>query len=109
MFSLRLPLSTAIEALDFLYLSYRPPYPINVLIAPSSLTKYNRLFSFLLRMLRLDAVVCRLYRLIHQRSSTTAVTQEAHEGDALLRKFRFEAHQFSIALYGYVVDVAIGS
>ncbi|RUS35131.1 Spc98 family-domain-containing protein [Jimgerdemannia flammicorona] len=98
----------AVEALDFLYLSYRPPHPVNTIITPSSLDKYNRLFTFLLHILRVEAVVRRLYRLIHERLPVNA-TIEQIEGDHLLRRFRFEAHQFVKALYGYVFDVAIGS
>lgn len=98
----------AVEALDFLYLSYRPPHPVNTIITPSSLNKYNRLFTFLLHILRVEAVVRRLYRLIHERLPVNA-TAEQIEGNHFLRRFRFEAHQFVKAIYGYIFDVAIGS
>jgi hypothetical protein len=42
----------AIEALDFLYMDYKPPRPLEVLISPEILSKYQRMFEFILRLLR---------------------------------------------------------
>ncbi|CAG8593645.1 4253_t:CDS:10, partial [Ambispora gerdemannii] len=102
----------ALEALDFLYLDYKPPYPINVVITPNSLTKYNSLFTFLLRVLRLDTVVHHIYRLSHHRYSL--IDEKNDKSDTLaqkklLHRFRFEAQQFMVALHGYVFDSAIAS
>ncbi|KAJ3501424.1 hypothetical protein NMY22_g18931 [Coprinellus aureogranulatus] len=44
------PLS--IEALDFLYIDYKPPRPMDVLISPHILSKYQRVFAFILRIFR---------------------------------------------------------
>src|SRR6266542_4263947 len=98
----------ALEALDFLYLDYKPPYPINVIISPNSLSKYNRLFTFLLRVLRMGTVIRHVYRLAHERYLYDD-DDEAAEHSLLVQKFRFEAQQFIIALHGYVFDVAISS
>lgn len=40
------------RALDFLYLDYKPPHPLGVLFTPEVLSKYHRIFNFLLRLLR---------------------------------------------------------
>lgn len=40
------------RALDFLYIDYKPPQPLNVLITPEILSKYQRIFAFLLRLTR---------------------------------------------------------
>jgi hypothetical protein len=40
------------RALDFLFIDYKPPHPLNVLITPIILSKYQRLFAFILRMMR---------------------------------------------------------
>lgn len=40
------------EALDFLYMDYKPPRPMEILISPEILSKYQRLFAFILRLLR---------------------------------------------------------
>jgi len=40
------------RALDFLYMDYRAPRPLEVLITPDILSKYQRMFAFLLRLMR---------------------------------------------------------
>ncbi|CAG8516179.1 9017_t:CDS:10 [Ambispora leptoticha] len=112
MFGIQSDEEYSLEALDFLYLDYKPPYPINVVITPNSLTKYKNLFTFLLRVLRLDTVVHHIYRLSHSRYSL--MDEKNDKGDTLAQKkllhiFRFEAQQFMIALHGYVFDNAIAS
>ncbi|CAB5214383.1 unnamed protein product [Rhizophagus irregularis] len=98
----------ALEALDFLYLDFKPPYPINVIITPSSISKYNRLFTFLLRVLRMGTVIRHIYRLAHERYLYDD-EGEAAEYSVLVQKFRFDAQQFIIALHEYVFDVAIST
>lgn len=46
----------ALSALDFLYLDYKPPSPLDLVLTPSILDKYNKIFSHLLRLLRIEAV-----------------------------------------------------
>jgi len=40
------------RALDFLYLDYKVPHPLEVIITPDTISKYQRIFGFLLRMMR---------------------------------------------------------
>lgn len=40
------------RALDFLYMDYKPPRPLEILIPPEVLAKYQRMFTFILRLFR---------------------------------------------------------
>lgn len=44
--------SSLSRALDFLYMDYKPPHPLEVLIPDEVLSKYQRMFTFLLRLMR---------------------------------------------------------
>lgn len=44
--------ATFFRALDFLYIDYNAPPCVGVLINPDVLSKYKRVFTFLLRLLR---------------------------------------------------------
>ena len=92
--------------MDFLYLDFKPPYPINVIITPSSISKYNRLFTFLLRVLRMGTVIRHIYRLAHERYLYDD-EGEAAEYSVLVQKFRFDAQQFIIALHEYVFEAPV--
>jgi hypothetical protein len=41
-----------LRALDFLLMDYKPPPPLDIVITPDVLSKYQRIFSFILRLLR---------------------------------------------------------
>ncbi|WVQ82146.1 hypothetical protein IAT38_004274 [Cryptococcus sp. DSM 104549] len=51
----------AIEALDFLYLSYSPPPAISVLLPPSLMAKYQLIHNLTLRLSRVDLVLRTMY------------------------------------------------
>ncbi|KAI6033056.1 Spc98 family-domain-containing protein [Pisolithus orientalis] len=99
------PLS--IEALDFLYLDYKVPHPMEVLIPQTVLSKYQRIFSFLLRLMRVEAAIRSVYRLtcLLPRPSLSKFPLCSK----LVWQFRFAADYFVSALLTYVYDVAIGS
>ncbi|KAI0702946.1 Spc98 family-domain-containing protein [Cerioporus squamosus] len=99
------PLS--IEALDFLYMHYQPPSPLDVLITPAILSKYHRMFAFNLRLMRVENVVRTLFRLTRKASAPLFPTLTP--SNKLLLHFRFIAHSFVMALSSYVYDIAIGS
>ncbi|KAI0356163.1 hypothetical protein OH77DRAFT_1423763 [Trametes cingulata] len=99
------PLS--IEALDFLYMHYQPPHPLDVVITPAILSKYHRMFAFNLRLMRVENVVRTLFRLTRKASAPLFPTLAP--ANKLLLHFRFVAHSFVMALSSYVYDVAIGS
>lgn len=87
-----------LEAFDFLYAVYQAPYPLNVIITPQTVEKYNRLFSFLLRVLRLNAATKRIYRLWLSDGSSPA-----------LHKVRFQIDQFVTHFISYVFHTAVGA
>ncbi|CAG8520867.1 966_t:CDS:2 [Scutellospora calospora] len=67
MFGVNPDINNSLNVLDSLYLEYKLPYPINVIITPSSLEIYNRLFVFLLRILRMRIVINYVHRLLRDR------------------------------------------
>ncbi|PVI08718.1 hypothetical protein DM02DRAFT_621531 [Periconia macrospinosa] len=79
-------------AIDFLRLQYVPPSPLNLVISTSSLEKYDTIFKFLLRLLRLLFVVARLPR---------------QYPDIESRYFRVEAHHFVTTLSTYIFQTGI--
>ncbi|KZT19907.1 hypothetical protein NEOLEDRAFT_1172809 [Neolentinus lepideus HHB14362 ss-1] len=97
------PLS--IEALDFLYMEYRPPHPMDVLITPEVISKYQRMFAFLLRLMRVENAVRSLYRMTRRKSDPLFPTLAS--SNKLLLHFRFVAQSFVTVLATYVYDTAI--
>lgn len=79
-------------ALDFLRLQYVPPSPLNLVISTAALEKYDIIFKFLLRLLRMLFVVSHLPRLFPDRDS---------------RYFRMEAHHFVTAISTYIFQTGI--
>jgi hypothetical protein len=91
----------SIEALDFLRLSYRPPPPLEAVITPMILFKYDQLFKLLLRVLRMLYVVSALFRDATNRTSLW-------QGNNLVaQRFRIEAHHFVTSLSAYFLDTGI--
>ncbi|KAF1949566.1 hypothetical protein CC80DRAFT_457373 [Byssothecium circinans] len=84
----------ALYAIDFLRMQYVPPSPLNLVITSSALDKYDHIFKFLLRLLRILFVVARLPR---------------EYPDIESRSFRMEAHHFVTALSTYIFQTGIAS
>ncbi|KAF2821191.1 hypothetical protein CC86DRAFT_359909 [Ophiobolus disseminans] len=82
----------ALPALDFLRLQYVPPTPLNLVITTTALDKYDLIFKFLLRLLRMLFVVSHLPRQYPNIES---------------RQFRMEAHHFVTMLANYVFQTGI--
>ena len=82
----------ALSALDFLRLQYVPPTPLNLVITNSALDKYDFVFKFLLRLLRMLFVVSHLPR---------------HYLNLETRQFRMEAQHFVTTLANYVFQTGI--
>lgn len=93
----------SIEALDFLRLSYKPPAPLESILTPIILYKYDQLFKQLLRTLRMLYVVSALFRDATDRTSSW---QNIHPS---AHKFRIEAHHFISAVCGYFFDTGIAT
>jgi hypothetical protein len=82
----------SLYALDFLRLQYVPPSPLNLVISSTSLEKYDYIFRFLLRLLRILFVVSHLPREFEDKES---------------RFFRMEAHHFITATSSYIFQTGI--
>ncbi|KAG6850437.1 hypothetical protein H0H93_013309 [Arthromyces matolae] len=97
------PLS--IEALDFLYMDYRPPPALQVLITPDILSKYQRMFALLLRIARVEHALKSLFRMTQDTKkplfSTLTPSRKA------LLHLRFVAQSFVSNLSAYIFDTAI--
>ncbi|KAJ3508339.1 hypothetical protein NLJ89_g5811 [Agrocybe chaxingu] len=100
------PLS--IEALDFLYMDYKPPHPLEILISPEILAKYQRMFTFLLRLQRVECALKSLFRMSTHRAIAKFLFPTLAQSRKLLLHFRFVAQAFVSSLSGYVFDTAIG-
>ncbi|KAM3077232.1 hypothetical protein ACMFMG_003304 [Clarireedia jacksonii] len=93
----------SIEALDFLRLSYKAPTPLETIITPIILYKYDQLFKLLLRTLRMLYVVTALFRAYTTRASSSQTV------DPSTQKFRIEAHHFISTLCSYFFNTGIES
>lgn len=72
-----------------------------MVITPSILDKYNRIFVFLLRLLRASTITKRIYQPLRSLSWSRPVTRDK------LFRYRFQMQQFMSALESYVHDTAI--
>ncbi|KAG4414086.1 hypothetical protein IFR04_012787 [Cadophora malorum] len=93
----------SVEALDFLRLSYKPPQPLEAVITPMILFKYDQLFKLLLRVVRMLYVVSALFRDTTDRSSNWQGVEHVDQ------RFRIEAHHFISSISGYFFDTGIES
>jgi hypothetical protein len=90
-----------LEALDFLQLLYKPPFPLDAVITSSILERYDRIFVFLLRLFRMQYISHQLFR------DAAARTSYAQGINPLAQRFRIEAHHFITAICGYMFNVSI--
>ncbi|KAF5351850.1 hypothetical protein D9756_007722 [Leucocoprinus leucothites] len=95
-----------VEALDFLYMDYKPPHPLEVLIPHEVLSKYQRMFTFLLRLIRIEHALHAVQRIL--RSITAPIFPTLTPARKLTLHFRFVAQSFMNALSSYVFDTVIG-
>lgn len=82
----------ALSALDFLRLQYVPPTPLNLVITSEALEKYDAVFKFLLRLLRMLFVIAHLPNRFNENES---------------RQFKLEAHHFVTMFASYVFQSGI--
>ncbi|KAF8438749.1 Spc98 family-domain-containing protein [Terfezia claveryi] len=97
-----------LSALDFLKINYTPPGPLGEVITVTALYKYDRVFKFLLRLVRMRFVVDQLWRdASHPRRRERRGRMSKKE--MFETKFRVGARQFVTSLAAYIWDVAIGA
>ncbi|KAJ2978774.1 hypothetical protein NQ176_g3629 [Zarea fungicola] len=92
----------SLEALDFLCLQYTTPPALSSVITPVILLQYDRIFRFLLRVLRMIYVVNELFR-------QTLWTNRIYGYELADEEYRFvrEARGFISSVAGYILDTAI--
>ncbi|KAG2234739.1 Spc98 family-domain-containing protein [Thamnidium elegans] len=93
----------AVAALDFLQLNYNASYPLNIVITPNIIEKYNRIFTFSLQVLRTSTITKRMYEPLKN-----AKWYRTNIRDTICL-YRFQLDQFMTAVQGYVHDTAIHS
>ncbi|KAM7196402.1 Spc97 / Spc98 family domain containing protein [Naviculisporaceae sp. PSN 640] len=93
----------ALEALDFLQLSYKTPAPLRTVITPTVLVKYDRIFRFLLRLSRLIYIVNQqfFWGLDNNHKGNIDPSNNAFV------RFRIESRHFVDQLAGYVFGIGI--
>ncbi|EPB90179.1 hypothetical protein HMPREF1544_03013 [Mucor circinelloides 1006PhL] len=91
----------AVEALNFLQLHYDATYPLNMVITPPILDKYNRIFTFLIQLLRVATVIKRCFEPLRNMRWYKTSTRDA------ICRYRFQMDQFTSALQSYIHDTAI--
>lgn len=99
----------SIEALDWLTLSFQPPPLIVPLITLQAQLSYQRLFKFLLRLMRVDTVLKGVFRkLMFRQQSCSPLPAWMDSWDIqCASRFRYEAHHFVTVLLRYSTDVVI--
>ncbi|KAJ6625865.1 Spc98 family-domain-containing protein [Mycena sp. CBHHK59/15] len=93
-------------SLDFLYMDYKPPHPLDILITPDILIKYQRVFTYLLRIMRVEHALSAVFRM--SRSASKPLFPTLTPSNKRLLHFRFIAQSFVANLSEYVLDTAIG-
>ena len=93
----------SIQALDFLRLQYKPPSVLEMILTQRSLDKYDRLFKYLLRLIRMVSVVKSIVRDSTARNSLSGDTHN------VFQKFRIHAQHFVLAVSDYCFHVGVGS
>ena len=86
----------SIEALDFLKLDYKPYSPLDAVITPDILQKYDTVFKLLLRATRMLFAVNQLYR--------DCKAKPSREADFLITSFRIQSHHFVFAICSYFCE-----
>ncbi|GAB7356792.1 hypothetical protein MBLNU459_g7681t2 [Dothideomycetes sp. NU459] len=89
----------SIFALDFLRLQYSAPAPLDIIITPSSLQKYDDMFRSLLRLVRMVHVTTDLK--ISSRHSPLSTLEKP------FKAFAYEAYHIIASLTSYVFNVGV--
>lgn len=88
----------SVEALDFLRLRYKPPAPLETVITPLCLDKYDRIFKLLLLSIRMLYVVNQFPRMLRHRST------HRQRWKVIYQRFRLEAHHIVMVTCSYFFD-----
>ncbi|KAI8987874.1 Spc98 family-domain-containing protein [Mycotypha africana] len=91
----------AVEALDFLKANYCAKYSLPMVMTPTIIHKYNRIFTFLLRLLRTSTVTKLCYTMLRR------IDWQSNQTRGKLFQMCFQMDQFVNAIENYVHGTAI--
>lgn len=98
-----------IEALDFLYLDYKTSQPLDVIVTPQTIAKYQRVFTFLLRLTRVETVMRISHQIIYSNcNASLAFSPASKKSHAIAQSLHFQLSTFIFSLSGYIYDSVIG-
>ncbi|KAI6245052.1 Gamma-tubulin complex component 6 [Erysiphe necator] len=92
-----------LEALDFLRISYQPPPPLDAVITPLVLYKYDELFKFLLRLNRM------LYTVTFLHKNILGWVYKWQEIDQNTKRFSMEAYHFVSCVSDYFLNIGVNA
>ncbi|KAI5839289.1 Spc98 family-domain-containing protein [Morchella snyderi] len=95
----------SIAALDFLKLHYTPPAPLEAIITPTALYRYDRLFRLLLRIQRMLFVTTKLFRDATRRDTRWP----RHRQPPVAQLFRIDAHHFVTTLAAHMFESGVAA
>ncbi|EMR08886.1 hypothetical protein PNEG_02670 [Pneumocystis murina B123] len=90
-----------IEALDFLKIVYTPTFPLDEIITDSCLVKYDQLTKFLLRLIRINDIIIKLFGI--------KANKKMSDYFKITLGFRFHAYHFIRALFFYIFNISLSS
>nr|POE61056.1 hypothetical protein CFP56_64765 [Quercus suber] len=88
--------ATSIYALDFLKLQYAVPPPLDAIMTPTSMERYDDIFRFLLKLIRLQ-------------DATTRSRPSAHDDTSPPSRVMIAARHFVATLLSHSMDIGIDS
>ncbi|KAG5437547.1 hypothetical protein PCANB_000975 [Pneumocystis canis] len=88
-----------IEALDFLKIVYTPPFPLDEIITDSCLIKYDQLTNFLLRLIRMNNVITKLFEI--------KTNKQMFSHFKITLRFRFHARYFIYTFFFYIFNILL--
>ncbi|KAK1071275.1 hypothetical protein LTR74_003405 [Friedmanniomyces endolithicus] len=91
----------SIYALDFLRLQYAAPPPLDSILTPSAMQKYDDAFRFLLRVVRAVYITARIGR--------TDTRKRHRPREASTARFATEAHHVTTTLMSHFMDMGISA
>lgn len=94
-----------LSALDFLRINYSPPEPLGEVLTGMAMYKYDRVFRFLLRLVRMRFAVDQVWRDGCRRGGGRG----RGSMEMLEMKFRIASRHFVVAVAGYIWEIALGA
>ncbi|KAK4052406.1 hypothetical protein OIV83_002208 [Microbotryomycetes sp. JL201] len=99
----------SLEALDFLFVNYRVPSPLDLILTPHAMRKYHGIFKHLLRLLRVDCISRQIWQTVHKPSNDSGelLLSDSSEARTLLVNVSYEAQNLVTSLCSYSFDCAV--